>query len=257
MTWWSAPCCRRPSCSPTTPRCRCSIPAGAAPRPGGCGAMRSMTGRGADPRIRRQPTSTRRIAAASARPDTWPGSAACCRSTAMLGSSGWRETARTARCSWRSAGRTCVGPSRVLHLDAVAVGRRGARAHPRALRDRGRDPRPPRRTPRPGAPRPKSTHRGRPACLAARPSGPRVRRLRPGESHPLCHPALGRARGVPRRRPRRDGHQRRRARHPAKYLDAQLCAASDYAQSGQRHAEVWCRRHRRTAHKSEVLEEVH
>ncbi len=33
--------------------------------------MRSTTGPGADPRIRRQLTSTRRIAAASARPGTW------------------------------------------------------------------------------------------------------------------------------------------------------------------------------------------
>jgi len=108
------------------------------------------------------------------------------------------------RCVWRfGVSGVLLGPYasailRVFRLDAVAAGGRGARAHPRALRDRGRDPRPPRRTPQTGAPQPKSTHCGRPARLAARSSGPRVGRLRAGESHPLCDPALGWAGGVPR-----------------------------------------------------------
>ena len=183
---------------------RCWILAGAGPRPGGSGAMRSTTGLGAAPRIRPPPTSTRRIAAASVRLGTWPGSVACCRSTAMPGSSGWPGIAQTVRCVWRfGVSGVLLGPYasailRVFRLDAVAAGGRGARAHPRALRDRGRDPRPPRRTPQTGAPQPKSTHCGRPARLAARSSGPRVGRLRAGESHPLCDPALGWAGGVPR-----------------------------------------------------------
>ena len=37
----------RPGSSPTTPRCRCSTPAAAGPRPAGSGATRSMTGPGA------------------------------------------------------------------------------------------------------------------------------------------------------------------------------------------------------------------
>ena len=41
----------------------------------------------------------------------------------------------------------------------------------------------------------------------------RVRRVRSGEGHPLRDPALARPDRVPRRRPRRDGHQRGGARH--------------------------------------------
>jgi transposase len=50
--------------------------------------------------------STPRTARAAARPHTWPGSAARCRSTAMTGSSGWLRVARTVQSSWRSAGPT-------------------------------------------------------------------------------------------------------------------------------------------------------
>ena len=78
----------------------------ARPRPGGCGATRWMTGRGPDLPIRSPPMSTRRTARAPGPPDTWPGSAACCKSMAMTASSGWLRAARTVRSSWRSAGRT-------------------------------------------------------------------------------------------------------------------------------------------------------
>ena len=111
----SARCCRRPSCSPTTPRCRCSIPAAAGPRRGACGAMRSMTGPGAARAIRRPPMSIPRTARTRARPSTWRASRACCRSTAMTGSSGWPAIAPTARCAWRSAGRTCGAASIEFH----------------------------------------------------------------------------------------------------------------------------------------------
>ena len=58
----SAPCCPRPSCSPTTRRCRCSIPVAAGPRPGVYGATRSTRGPGAAKAIRWPPISTPRIA---------------------------------------------------------------------------------------------------------------------------------------------------------------------------------------------------
>jgi transposase len=83
-----------------------SIRVAARQRRDGCGATRSMTGRGPDPGIRSPPMSTPRTARAAGRPDTWPGSAACCKSMAMTASSGWLRAARTVRSSWRSAGRT-------------------------------------------------------------------------------------------------------------------------------------------------------
>jgi len=64
---------------------------------GGCGVMRSMTGRGAVPLIPLLPMSTPRTVRARIRTSTWPGSAACFRSTAMPGSSGWPEPAPTLR----------------------------------------------------------------------------------------------------------------------------------------------------------------
>ena len=55
---------------PTTRLCRCSTPAAAAPRPAGCGAMRSMTGPGRVPIHPPRSTSTARTARRSARPPT-------------------------------------------------------------------------------------------------------------------------------------------------------------------------------------------
>ena len=111
MTWLSARCCRPPSCSPTTPRCRCSIPAAAGPRRDGCGATPSMIARGADHLTLRQPMCIPRTARVRVPLDTWPASVACSRSTAMPASSGWPGIAPTALCAWRSAGPTCGGRS--------------------------------------------------------------------------------------------------------------------------------------------------
>jgi transposase len=52
-------------CLPMTPRSPCSIPVAAAPRPAGSGSMLVMTGRGADPILRRRCTSTAPIAVPS------------------------------------------------------------------------------------------------------------------------------------------------------------------------------------------------
>ena len=90
--------------SPTTPRCRCSTPAGAGPRPAGCGATPSTTGRGAGAPRRRWSTSTPRTARASIRPRTWPGSGGCCRSTATAGSRACSRTGRPGRSGSPSAG---------------------------------------------------------------------------------------------------------------------------------------------------------
>ena len=62
----------RKSCSPTTRRSRCSIPAAAAPRPAGCGSMPAMTGPGTDPIRRPRSISTAPIARPSVLPLIWP-----------------------------------------------------------------------------------------------------------------------------------------------------------------------------------------
>jgi transposase len=103
--WWLTPlaelvatrCCPPPSCSPTTPPCRCSIPAAGAPKLGACGATPSMTVRGTGRGIRWWRITIRRTARAPDRLATWPGSAACCRLMAMPGSSGWPAIAPMAR----------------------------------------------------------------------------------------------------------------------------------------------------------------
>ena len=143
MSWCSARCWRRTSCSPMIRRCRCSIPAGARPRRGVYGVMRSMIGHGADARIRRPPMSIPRIAGASIRPSTWRHSGACCRLMAML-ASGKLVEARTdasiqlAFC-WAHARRPFYDfyTSTQSPLAAEVLARIA-----QALCDRGRDPRP-------------------------------------------------------------------------------------------------------------------
>ena len=71
-----------------------------------------------------------RIARANAPPGIWQASAACCRSTAMPGSSGWPESSR---CTVRLA--FCWAHMRRSFYEfhsstQVAAGRRGAGAHP-------------------------------------------------------------------------------------------------------------------------------
>ncbi len=117
--WWLAPlydlvvrrCCRQARCSPTTPRCLCSILAVAAPRQGGSGVTPSTTAYDAALRTRRPPTCIPRTVRAYVRRRTWRASRACCKSMGMLGSSAWRAIARTAPCSWPSVGCTCGVPS--------------------------------------------------------------------------------------------------------------------------------------------------
>jgi transposase len=76
-------------CMPTTPRCRCWIQAAAGPRLADCGFSSATSALGVDPRHRRSPTSTPRIAranmrgrystvvAASCMPTVMPASTAC------------------------------------------------------------------------------------------------------------------------------------------------------------------------------------
>ena len=70
-------------CSPTTRRCRCWIPAGAAPAPGGCGPTPVTTGRMATPRRPRCCSATSRTARASGWRSISGTSGASCRWTAM------------------------------------------------------------------------------------------------------------------------------------------------------------------------------
>jgi hypothetical protein len=111
MSWCSARCCRRTSCSPMRQPCRCSTLGGARQKPGGSGAMRSMIGLGPDPRSRRRPTSTPRIAEASIRPSTWWHSKARCRLMAMPDSASWSKRAKMLHSGWHSAGRMRGGRS--------------------------------------------------------------------------------------------------------------------------------------------------
>ena len=71
------------------------------------------------------------------------------------------------------------------------------------------------------APGAKSAHRRSFACLVAGSAQTGVRRLRLGKGHALRAAALAGPDRVPRRRPRRDGHQRGRASYQATYPDAQ------------------------------------
>jgi len=94
--WWLRPLaelllgrsCHRPRSSPTTRRCRCSIPGAAAPRPDGCGPMPGTTGPGRDRCRPRSLISTARTGRACTRRATSPISAGCCKSTAIRGSTG-------------------------------------------------------------------------------------------------------------------------------------------------------------------------
>ena len=118
--------------------------------------------------IRRRPTCIPRIARARAPPGTWRSSTACCRLTAMTASSGWPEivpthSVRLAFC-WAHMRRPLL---RLPCLHQVAACGRGAGTHPRALCDRGGDPRPSRRAPTTRAARTKSTDRGGSARLVA------------------------------------------------------------------------------------------
>jgi transposase len=81
-------CLDRPSCLPTTRRSRCSIPAAAAPRAAVCGSMRATIVPG--PGLNRRPwfISTILIARQSVLPLISRTSVVCCKSTAMLASSG-------------------------------------------------------------------------------------------------------------------------------------------------------------------------
>ena len=66
----AATCWRRRRCTPTTPRCRCSIPGAARPRPDGCGLTCAMIGRRPAAIRRRCGSATRPIAKASIRKRT-------------------------------------------------------------------------------------------------------------------------------------------------------------------------------------------
>ena len=189
----------RPRSSPTTPRCRCSTPAGAGPRPGGCGATRSTTGPGAGAPRRRWSTSTPRTARASARPRTWPASGACCRSTATAGFKSLLEDRppgeiRLAFC-WAHC-RRCF--YEIHQATGSPHGGGGAAPDRRALRGRGGDPRPPGRGATRGPAGAQPADRGGPARLAHGPAGAGLGQVRPGGGDPLRPAPLGRAGAVPR-----------------------------------------------------------
>ena len=122
-------------CSPTTPRCQCSIP----------GRGRTKTGRlwcyAVDDRpwkaaraTRWRPTSTRTTARTSAQPGTSPGFAACCRSMATAGSRPWPAGAPgrvgDAGVLLVAYAATLLRPVRV---GQIAAGSRGAGAGQRAV----------------------------------------------------------------------------------------------------------------------------
>jgi zinc-finger binding domain of transposase IS66 len=81
-------CLDRPSCLPMTPQSRCSIPAAAAPSQAGCGSMRATIDLSPDPNRRPPSISTAPIARQSVLRLISRASVVCCKSTAMLASSG-------------------------------------------------------------------------------------------------------------------------------------------------------------------------
>ena len=184
------------SCSPTTRRSRCSIPAAAAPRPAGSGSMPVMTGPGMDP-IRRQPSiSTVPIAGPSVPPLIWRSSKASFRSTAIPDSSGSRDGGdiQLAAC-WAHARRkfyevhqatgspvAAEALRRIAELYAIESdhpgpdgrGTAGRAAHPSRAAGRGDED------------------------LARDAAQPRPTARRPRRCDPLCADPLGRAVPVPR-----------------------------------------------------------
>ena len=90
----------------------------------------------------------------------------------------------------------------------------GAAPDRRALRDRGRDPRPPGRGAEGGPAGAEQADRGGPARLAHRPAGAGLGQVRPGGGDPLRPAPLAGAGAVPRGRPARARHQQHRAGDP-------------------------------------------
>ena len=105
---WSVTSWLATACMPTTRRCRCWPQEPARPAPGGCGLTCGTSG--PMPDRPRQPcvTATPPTAGASTPGRTWPGSAACCRPTAMPGSMGCTTPAALPR---RRAGPMCGASS--------------------------------------------------------------------------------------------------------------------------------------------------
>jgi transposase len=176
------------------------------------------------PGARRPPTSTPRIARARALPGIWRHSAACCRSMAMPGSSGWRATGR-----WFGPPGVLLGPhakrpfyefhastqsplaAEVLaQVQALYAIESQIRGHPAEHRRQARQERS----------RP-SSRPCRPGCRPTRAASPPPRTWPRRSAMPA---ALAGPDGVPRRRPDRDGLERGRARHPPRGPRAQECA---------------------------------
>jgi transposase len=88
--WWLEPLQARLAAHVfgSTRRSRCSIPAAAGPKPVGCGSMRATIDPGPGPNRRPPSTSTVLIARQSVLPLISRTSVVCCKSTAMLASSG-------------------------------------------------------------------------------------------------------------------------------------------------------------------------
>jgi hypothetical protein len=99
--------------------------------------------------------------------------------------------------------------------DRLAAGGGGAAPDRRALRRRGRDPRPPGRGAACGPAGTEPTARGRAARLAHRPARAGLWALQPGRGDPLRPAPLAGAGAVPRRRSARAGHEHHRAGDPA------------------------------------------
>ena len=221
-------------------RCRCSTPAGAGPRPGGCGATRSTTGPGTAAPRRRWSTSTPRTARASTRPPTWPSSRACCR---------WTATAASRAC-WRTARRTqirlafCWAHCRrrfyeIHQATGSPLAEEALRRIGELYADRGRDPRPPRRGATRGPAGAQQADRGRPARLAHGPAGAGLGQVHPGRGDPLRPAPLAGAGAVPRGRPARAGHEHHRAGDPADRPGAQEQPCSPARMAGPATGRSW------------------
>ena len=144
--WWrrsAATCWPAPRCTPTTRRCRCSIPAAAGPRPGGCGSTCATT----DPAASTEPPAVwfryspdRKGEHPQQHLKHFRGILQADAYARLRASSTTSGRIREAAC-WAHARRKFWDLHRGRAARRIA-GRAGAAAHRRALRDRGRDPRP-------------------------------------------------------------------------------------------------------------------
>ena len=202
--------------------CRCSTPAGAGPRPAGCGAMRSTTGPGAAS----TPPAVVYLYAEDRKGEHPAAHLAGFQGILQVdGYGGFKSllenrppgAIRLAFC-WAHCRRRFY---EIHQATGSPLAEEALRRIGELYADRGRDPRPPGRGAARGPAGAQQADRGGPARLAHRPAGAGLGQVQPGRGDPLRPAPLAGAGAVPRGRPARAGHQHHRAGDPADRPGAQ------------------------------------